>query len=156
MADDYWLPAYQLMLDEARRSIDRQSERVQHVRERAIGLVGFGSIVAAAFGLGGDPHVGFAGAVAVVAFFGVAAAALFVLIPREFLFELSARGIENWFDDPDVQRLGPKHMVRSTAVRHDEHHAANHRKLARMYIAISLGVAALLVETVALMARLVF
>jgi hypothetical protein len=155
MVDDYWLPAYQLMLDEARRSVDRQSERVQHVRERAIGLVGFGSVVAAAFGLGGDPHLGFAGAVAGMAFFVVAGAALFVLTPREFLFELSARRIETWFDDPDVQRLGPKHMMRSTAVRHDEHHTANHQKLRRMYNAIAIGVAALSVETVALMTRLV-
>jgi hypothetical protein len=36
---------------EARRSIDQQGERVQQVRERAVGLVGSGSIIAAALGL---------------------------------------------------------------------------------------------------------
>jgi hypothetical protein len=155
MADDYWTPAFQLMLEEARRSIDRQSERVQHVRERAVGLVGFGSVVAAALGLDGDPHLGVAGAIAALSFFVVAGTALFVLVPREFLFELSARRIEGWLDEPDTRRLGPNHMLYSTAVRHDEHHASNHKKLSRMYNAIAVGVAALSVETVALVTRLV-
>ena len=55
---DYWIPAHQLMLDEARRSIDRQSGRLEAAHQRALGLVGIGSIVAAAMGLGGGSEVG--------------------------------------------------------------------------------------------------
>ena len=40
MTDGYWDPVYELMLEEARRSIDRQSERLQTVRERSVGLSG--------------------------------------------------------------------------------------------------------------------
>lgn len=154
MADDYWTPAFQLMLEEARRSIDRQSERVQHVRERAIGLVGFGSIVAAALGIGGREYdLGPAGYLGFAAFALVVIVALFVLYPREFRFELSARRMDSWLDDPAM--TGINHMLHSTAVRHDEHHSYNHEKLARMQRAIALGVLALAIETVALAAQVV-
>jgi hypothetical protein len=151
--DDYWAPTFQLMLEEARRSIDRQSERVQNVRERAVGLVGFGSVVAAALGFGGDKDLGAAGAVGVAAFVVVAATALFVLYPREFHFELGARRIEDWMYLP--KNRGINHVVFSTAISHDENHSYNHQKLRRMQAAIALGVLALSVETVALVVRLV-
>src|SRR4051794_13305835 len=109
MADDYWSPAFQLILDEARRSIDRQSERVQSVRERALGLVGFGALIAAALSLGaGADALGPWGIVAVAGFIGVTASALYVLVPREFRFELSPGRMDRWFDDP--ANRGPDHM----------------------------------------------
>lgn len=150
-----WEPAFHLMLEEARRSIDRQSERVQHARERAVSLVGFGSLVAAALGLVDADRLGWTGGVAVVAFVCVAGSALYVLYPREFYFELSARRMNQWLKEPDTRRLGPSYMIYSVATRHDEHHAMNHLKLRRMFRAIEIGVAALSVETVALVARLV-
>lgn len=152
MADEYWTPAFHLMLEEARRSIDRQSERVQSVRERAVGLVGFGSIVVAALGLGSDQRLGPLGFLGLGAFIFVAATALFVLYPREFKFELSARKMDSWFDDPTV--TGINHMLHTTAMRHDEHHSYNHDKLSRLQRAIALAVLGLSVETVALVARL--
>lgn len=152
-SEDYWAPAFELILEEARRSIDRQSDRVQHVRERAVGLVGFGSIVAAALGLDTGSKLGVAGYLALGAFVVVAAVGLFVLFPRRFEFELSARRMDAWFDDP--HNSGVHHMLHSAAVLHDEHHERNHLKLARLQGAIALGVAALSVETIALIVRLV-
>jgi hypothetical protein len=142
------------MLEEARRSIDRQSDRVQTVRERAVGLVGFGSLVAAGLGFSFDEGGwGVAGWVGSGAFVLVAASALWVLYPREFKFELSARQIEAWMSDPKTK--GVQHMVASLATRHDEHHAFNHAKLRRLQDAIALGVFALSIETVALVCHLV-
>jgi hypothetical protein len=46
-------------------------------------------------------------------------------------------------------------MLHSAAVLHDEHHAFNHAKLRRMQAAVAVGVGALAVQTVALLARLV-
>jgi hypothetical protein len=155
MADDYWAPAFQLMLEEARRSIDRQSDRVQHVRERAVGLVGFGSIVAAALGLGGRQALGIAGMIGLGAFVLVAAAALFVLYPREFKFELSAQRMHSWLDLDETKQLGVNYLLYTTAVRHDQHHHYNHQKLKRLQAAIALGVLALAVQTLALIVRLV-
>jgi hypothetical protein len=153
VADDYWTPAFQLMLEEARRSIDRQSERVQNVRERAVGLVGFGSIVAVALGLGDDRRFGAIGAIGVGAFVIVAASALFVLWPREFRFELSAVRMRAWLKLPEAADLA--HVIESTASAHAENHAYNHRKLHQLQTAIAVGVVALTVETVALVTRLV-
>lgn len=150
---DYWAPAFDLLLEEARRSIDRQSDRVQHVRERAVGLVGFGSVVAAALGFDTGNELGAAGCVALGAFVVVAAVGLFVLYPRRFEFELSARRMDEWFDDP--ANIGVHHMLHSAAVLHDEHRERNHEKLARLQSAIALGVLALSIETIALVIRLV-
>lgn len=149
----YWDPAFQLMLEEARRSIDRQSERVQTVRERAVSLVGFGAVVAAALGLPDAPRNHPAVIVALVAFVFVASAALYILKPRPFQYELGARRIEDWMYRPGQK--GVQQMIRSAALAHDENHAANYRTLEKMQTAISLGVAALFVETVALAALLV-
>ncbi|MFN8192592.1 MAG: hypothetical protein U0R78_19620 [Nocardioidaceae bacterium] len=153
MSDEYWTPAFELILEEARRSIDRQSERVQHARERAVALVGFGSIVAAALGLGSDPTLGSWGLVGVAAFVVVAGASLFVLFPRKFEFELSAKLMDEWFDDSENQ--GINHMLRTTAMRHEEHHARNHDRLGWIQLGIMVGVVSLAIETVALVARLV-
>jgi|GEM_PF-5671725 len=143
------------MLEEARRSIDRQSESVQRVRERAIGLVGFGSIVAAAFGFAGGTGRSVAGAVALAAFLVVVGTAGYVLIPREFHFELGANRIDAWiYKDPSTRDVN--HIRRSTAQAHAENHRYNRTKLNRLQAAIAVGVGALAVETVALVARLVF
>lgn len=152
MAARDWDPEYRLMLEEARRSIDRQSERVQTVRERAIGLAGFGAVVAAAFGLGDTRArgVGVAGIVALLGFVIVAGSALYILRPRVFKFELSARRIESTLDLPSIH-----HLHYSLAIRHDQHHAYNYRKLERMQTAIAVGVLGLSIETLALVARLV-
>lgn len=45
-----WNPAFELVLDEARRSIDRQMDSVREARERAGKLLGYASVVAAALG----------------------------------------------------------------------------------------------------------
>ena len=153
-AAEYWARGFELMLGEARRSIDRQSERVQTVRERAVGLVGFGSLVAAGLGFSiDDGRLGAAGWIGAGAFVLVAAASLWILYPREFKFELSARQIQTWMEDPKTR--GVQHMIASLAIRHDEHHAYNHAKLRRLQAAIALGVLALSVETIALVWRLV-
>jgi hypothetical protein len=153
MADDiYWRPAFDLILEEARRSIDRQSERLQHVRERAVGLVGFGSLVAAGLSFHGSGRLGIAGVVAVAAFVVVTGSALFVLYPREFKFELGPSLMDSWFDHPDSQ--GINHMLHSTATHHGSHHHYNHQKLKWMQASLAVGVAALAVETVALVVRL--
>lgn len=149
---DYWTPAFDLLLEEARRSIDRQSERLEQARQRATALVGFGAVVAAALGLGSD-DLGYTGLLGAAAFAVVAACALWVLHPRRFEFELGARKMDAWFDDPD--NAGLNHMLHSTALAHDDHHRANYRKLELMQRAISMAVWALVVETVALMANLV-
>ncbi len=120
-----------------------------------IGLVGFGAVVAAAFGLGDTRArgVGVAGIVALLGFVIVAGSALYILRPRVFKFELSARRIESTLDLPSYK--GIHHLHYSLAIRHDQHHAYNYRKLERMQTAIAVGVLGLSIETLALVARLV-
>jgi hypothetical protein len=70
-----------------------------------------------------------------------------------FKFELSARRIESSLDLPSYQ--GVHHLHYSLAIRHDEHHAYNYRRLECMQTAIAIGLLGLSIETVALVVRLV-
>lgn len=145
---EYWEPAYQLMLEEARRSIDRQSARIEVARGRAIGLVGLGSVVGAALGLanGTDRTVG--GAFALTAFLVVVSCALYVLRPRAFAFELRAHYMLEWLEDPAIEDL--RGVYWATAAQHDDNHDKNQVKINRYQRALAIGVAALAVETLAL------
>lgn len=148
--EEYWDPAYQLMLEEARRSVDRQSERLDVARARAVGLVGFGSVVAAAFGLVGEGSRSISGALALAAFVIVALSSLYVLRPREFHFEMSAHLMSEWLQDPAIEDL--RGVYWAATAQHDDNHRKNQAKIVRLQRAITVGVLALAVETLALVA----
>lgn len=149
-----WRPAFELMLEESRRSIDRQMHSVREARQRAGSLVGYAAVVAAALGFSADgTSLGVAGGVAVAAFLVVAFAAMAVLYPRTFKQDLGADQIDTWFDDPD--NTGVDHMIRSAALAHAEDYEANRLRVAWIHRGIMIAVGALVVETIALVVRLV-
>lgn len=151
--EEYWTPAYQLMLEEARRSVDRQSERLDAARARAVGLVGFGSVVAAAFGLVDEGSRSISGFVALAALVIVALSSLYVLRPREFHFEMSAGFMQEWLQDPAIEDI--RGFYWAATAQHDDNHQKNQAQIMRLQRAITVGVLALAVETLALVAGLV-
>ncbi len=150
-----WRPAFELMLEESRRSVDRQMHSVREARQRAGALVGYAAVVAAALGFSADgsSSLGVAGGVAVAAFLVVALAAMGVLYPRTFKQDLGADRIDTWFDDPDNE--GVDHMIHSAALAHAQDYEANRLRVAWIHRGIMIAVGALVVETIALVMRLV-
>lgn len=148
-----WRPAFELMLDESRRSVDRQMLSVREARHRAGSLLGFAALVAAALGFSAsDGQLGVTGWVAIAAFLLVGAAVIYVLWPRVFRQDLRPAEIDAWFDHPD--NSGVDHMIRSTAVAHDENFAFDLPKVAKLHRGITVAVAALVLETAALAVKL--
>jgi hypothetical protein len=149
-----WTPAYELLLEEARRTVDRQMLSVREARQRAGSLVGYASVTAAALGFtAADRSLGFFGWVAVAGFLLVGAAAMAVLYPRTFRQDLRAVKIDAMFDDPD--NSGTEHMLRTLALAHDENYAANLSTVTWLHRGISAAVAGLVIESTALVLRLV-
>lgn len=149
-----WRPSFVLMLDEARRSLDGQVEIMSQTRGRAIGLVGFGSLLATALGLSADPGNVTGWQWAGIAAFGVAVgAALFVLSPRQFHFALLATRIDAWFDRPD--NYGNDHMLLSAAKAHEENYLFNKPKIMWMQAGVFWAMLGLAAEAVFLVLSLV-
>lgn len=148
-----WRPAFDLMLDESRRSVDRQMLSVREARHRAGSLLGYAALVAAALGFSaGDGRLGVTGWVAIAGFLLVGVAVSYVLWPRVFRQDLRAAEIDAWFDHPD--NSGVDHMIRSTAMAHDANFAFNLPKVTKLHRGITVAVAALVVETAALAVKL--
>ncbi|CAN5710349.1 hypothetical protein BH11ACT8_BH11ACT8_02440 [soil metagenome] len=147
-----WRPAFELMLEESRRSIDRQMQSVREARQRAGSLLGYASVLAAALGFSVDGSLGASGGVAVASFLVVAFTAMAVLYPRKFSQDLAAGRIEAWFDHP--ANTGVDHMLRSAALAHEENYESNERSVVWIHRGIMTAVGGLVVETVALVARL--
>jgi hypothetical protein len=150
---EYWRPAYQLVLEEARRSIDRQLDSLREVRQRAGNLIGYASVVAAALGFSAADDLRWPSIVALIAFLVVAGAALYVLFPRTWHLDLRAQKIDDWIGSADNE--GIEHMIRSLAMAHDENYAGNLVKVDRLHLAIMAAVVALVVEAIALVLQLV-
>ena len=149
-----WQPSFDLMLDEARRALDGQVEIIGQTRGRATGLVGFGSLLAAALGFSTDASSISGWQWAGVIAFGVAlAAALFVLSPRQFRFALLATRIDKWFDDPNNH--GNFHMTFSAARAHEENYNFNKPKIMWMQAGVFWAMLGVMGEAVFLTLSLV-
>lgn len=149
-----WRPGFELMLDESRRSVDRQMHSVREARQRAGSLLGYASVVAAALGFSAaDDRLGLFGWTAVGGFLLVGAAVIYVLYPRLFHQDLRAADIDAWFDHSD--NTGVDHMLRSTAMAHDENYVFNFPKVIRLHRGITVAVVGLVVESAALTINLV-
>lgn len=142
------------MLDEARRSVDRQMLSVREARQRAGSLLGYAALVATALGFSAaDEALGALGWVAIGGFLLTGAAVIYVLRPRLFSHDLSVADIDAWFDHPG--NTGVDHMIRSTAMAHNENYAANSPQVIRLHRGITVAVVGIVVETAALAAKLV-
>jgi hypothetical protein len=152
--DQYdWRPGFELLLEESRRSIDRQMESVREARHRAGNMLGYAAIVAAALGFTADQGLGVFGSVALAGFLVVAGAAMYVLYPRVWCQDLRAARIDEWIGHPDND--GIEHMLRSAAMAHDENYASNLKKADWLHRGIMVAVSGLVIESVALVLQLV-
>ena len=140
-----------MMLDEARRSIDRQMLSVREARQRVGNLLGYAAVIAAALGFTVKGEIGVMGWVAVGGFLTVSCAALVVLYPREFRQDLDVGRIREWFAAPD----GVDHLLASAAAAHGANYNHNRRRVRWIHRGISVAVVGLVVETLALVAKLV-
>lgn len=142
------------MLDESRRSVDRQMLSVREARQRAGSLLGYASVVAAALGFSAEKgQLGIYGWTAVGGFLLVGAAVIYVLYPRSFHQDLRAADIDAWFDNSE--NTGVDHMLRSTAMAHDENYEFNLAKVIGLHRGITVAVIGLVVESAALTINLV-
>jgi hypothetical protein len=149
---DYdWSPAFEMMLEEARRSIDRQMLSVREARQRVGNLLGYAAVIAAALGFTVEGSIGALGWVAVGGFLTVSFAAFVVLYPREFRQDLDVSLVRDWFVAAD----GVDHMLASAAAAHGANYSHNRRRVRWIHRGISLAVVGLVVETLALLAKLV-
>lgn len=148
-----WRPAFELMLDESRRSVDRQMLSVREARQRAGNLLGYAALVATALGFSArNGRLDVLGWVAIGGFLLTGAAVTYVLRPRLFRHDLSAGDIDGWFDHED--NTGVDHMIRSTAMAHTANYASNVPKVIRLHRGITVAVAGIVIETAALVAKL--
>ncbi|MFO6453400.1 MULTISPECIES: hypothetical protein [unclassified Aeromicrobium] len=149
-----WRPAFDLMLEESRRSVDRQMLSVREARQRAGNLLGYASIVAAALGFSArDGELTATGWAAIGGFLIVGLAVVYVLYPRRFRQDLQTAEIDAWFDHPD--NTGVDHMVRSAALAHDANYAYNRSRVTKLHRGITVAVVGLVIETAALATKLV-
>jgi hypothetical protein len=148
----YWRPGYDLMLEEARRSIDSQQQALDELRSRAATLVGVASLIAGVFGFTSDATWTLGAGVALGGFVVAGGAGLFVLCPRTWFFDLRPAEIDLWFSLIDPNDEGVVHMLRSAALTHQADYDANKDKLRWMTAAIFWMIIGLEAEALGLMA----
>ena len=152
--DDYdWTSAFEMMLDESRRSIDRQMLSVREARQRVGNLLGYSAVIATALGFTVRGQIGVLGWIAVCGFLTVSFAALLVLYPREFRQDLDVALVREWFGDANT--TGVDHMLASAAAAHGANYQHNRRRVRWIHRGIALAVLGLVIETLALVAKLV-
>jgi hypothetical protein len=145
-----WPNGLDLVLEEARRSIDGQRSDLNALRQRAGALVGLSGIAASLSGtLGSGTSPGLLSA-AGVAFLWVVGLCLSILRPREFTFELDAAGL---YENFKAANTGTQ-LIHSTFMDLSDYRRINTRVMARLnelYLAatIMLGVEVLLLVVAA-------
>src|SRR5215204_4097055 len=123
-----------LILGEARRSLDGQVELISQLRSRAASLVGFASLVTTALGFTARSGATDAWAwVGLAFFFTVLALALFVIGPRTFRCALRPSEIEGWLE---LRAASPQDPVLLAATRHEANYDFNMAKIVRMQAAV--------------------
>jgi hypothetical protein len=148
-----WRPGFELLIEESRRTVDRQMTSVREARQRAGNMLGYAAVVAAALGFTADDGLGVFTGIALAGFLIVAGAAMYVLYPRVWHQDLRAARIDEWIGHPD--NTGIEHMLRSAAMAHDENYAANLNKVDRLHRGIIVAVGGIVIESVALVLQLV-
>lgn len=154
MADGIGKLAY----DEAVRSIESQAGALDKLRGHAGTLLGAASLVTSFLGgqvlatpvlTGGTlsrADVGTPGWVGIGAFVLLAVLSVWILLPREWRFEMSAAKILNATGATDIQ---PDAVYAQLARFHDANRVLNRAKLNRLYWTFKVTCALLVVETVA-------
>lgn len=145
----------QLAYDEAIRAIESQASALESLRSRAGTLLSAASLVTGFLGglaLAGPTlvegevvrgEIGRSAWLAVLAFVAVAIAALVILLPYKFRFEMSAKVIL------DAGTGDFEGWQKALAGFHDSNRRANRQRIANLLWAFRLGCVALVVETVA-------
>lgn len=138
-------PRDQLVLDEARRSIDQQKKDLEGLRSRATATIGFSAI---AVSVVGGLSVRGAGSLtawtwaAFACLVVVAALSVYVLLPRTLTLVMDVKVMDGWIgkgDDIDQ-------MMRSTSLGYDAEYAKNDVLLLRMHRAYAASILVVLVE----------
>ena len=148
-----WVSSYQVVLDEARRSLDHQVASIYEARQRAVALIGAAGVVGAALGftLDGTSSPTTAGVIAIFGFFWAAVAATLTLLPRDLHVDLGPRQMAAWLPDRDSERV-----FRSVIEAHGANFVENERDVEATQYWIIHAVIGLSAETLALLYSVVF
>lgn len=146
---------YRLATEEARRGLDGQEGILGGLRTRSVALVSAGSIVAAFLGPARSQESAIALVVAsYVAFTAVVVAAVVILAStrrREMRFVLDPAAIIGWTEDDDPS-LGEAEATREIALQLGEIWEKNEKALRWRHWILNGAVAALLVQTLLMLA----
>lgn len=144
------LKASEVQLDESRRSLDGQRNDLVGLRERAGGLLSAAAVAASVAGALGTGHrFPWILVVAGVAFVVVTGSSLYVLWPRTFTFEVDSAS----FEELHVRLEDVAQLNRSVATSLTDFRASNASSLEHMLEAYVVGLVAVGIEVVALVAH---
>lgn len=152
MADERFV----VVLEEARRALDRQAQAVEELRARAAALLTAGSIGAAFLGglvFADDRRVGAWGWTSVVLFGALGVSAGAVLWPRTWVFVSNARQmVRTYVTEPPVMTIDQ--MRWHLAERIDERYVENELKRRWMRLEVAVGVLLVVGEILAMLIEL--
>ncbi len=146
VAEAYWRPAIAVLLDESRRAIDSQMRELGELRGRAGNLIGYAGL-ALSIALATHPHLSTSKALwPGLALLAVVACALWILLPIDLHYELSAKALA------EVIRgeRSPSQAMERVALFHEENYDKNRGVLTTLHRVYFAGAVALVVELILL------
>ena len=132
------------MFDEARRALEQQASWRDELRSRAAALVTTASIVTAL--LGTETAFDGWGWLAIGAFASVIAVAVYVLLPRPWMFVVQARRLLDEYVEAEPSASLAR-MHRDLALHFEDDYRANAKRLSRMAIAMYCEAILIVIET---------
>jgi hypothetical protein len=138
-------PRDQLVLDEARRSIDQQKKDLEGLRTRATATIGFSTIAASVIGglsLRGASNLTAWTWGAFACLVMVALLSVYILLPRTLTLVMDGKVMDSWIDKGD----DISHMMRSTSLGYDAEYTKNDVLLRRMHSTYAASILVVLVE----------
>jgi hypothetical protein len=140
--EQYWRPAFAVMLEESRQSVGNQLTELDGLRSRAANTIGFAGVVAGiAFANSGDVSHFLAGAVGVAAVLAACLAG-YVLFPVRMVVNMSASRIGTLIRDSGT----PSAAMETLALYYEANYGANLHALQRRHTAQFLALMALGLE----------
>jgi hypothetical protein len=143
----YWRPAIELMLEEARRGVDHQSEDLSNLRARAGTILGTAGAIAALFlSLRSNEPVAY-GWVASAFFLLLVGCVTLVLLPRRLNVDMDIHEMA------DLLTAGPESVeqsIENLATAHWDNYLSNRKILDRLHTAMFTAATAMAMEVLAL------
>lgn len=123
-----WPAGLQLVLEEARRSLDSQRGDLVHLRQRAAGLTALGGVAVTLVSAVAEEPNGLLLPLALLPFFGVVVLSLLVLYPRQLTFDMDSEMLlKNYVTSRSPGQLAYSHIMDLAEAR--QSNAAGMRRL---------------------------